>query len=111
MKHGRTVYGVLGLMGLVLGLLTLNCGSPVVVLEDAASATGGAEADPARRDTWTLAQTPWGDPDLQGIWNSKTQTPLERPDDDAGKAFLTAEEVSAYMVSITTQYHPTISVL
>ena len=55
MKHGRTVYGVLGLMGLVLGLLTLNCGSPVVVLEDAASATGGAEADPARRDTWTLA--------------------------------------------------------
>src|SRR5262245_40275932 len=25
------------------------------------------------------ARTPWGDPDLQGVWSSATRTPLERP--------------------------------
>ena len=89
-----TVSGGIGRMGLVMSLLTLSCGQPVVVPDDAASPTGGSEADAARLDTWTPAQTPWGDPDLQGIWNSKTQTPLERPDEHAGKEFLTAEEVS-----------------
>ena len=30
-------------------------------------------------DGWTAPRTPWGDPDLQGQWNSQTSTPLERP--------------------------------
>jgi hypothetical protein len=38
-------------------------------------------------------RTPWGDPDLQGIWDYWTFTPLERPADLAGKAALTDEEV------------------
>ena len=25
------------------------------------------------------ARTPWGDPDLQGVWNDATSTPLQRP--------------------------------
>jgi hypothetical protein len=37
-----------------------------------------------------------GHPDLQGIWNNVTLTPLERPRDLAGKAFFTAEEAAAY---------------
>jgi len=28
---------------------------------------------------WTPPRTAWGDPDLQGQWNSQTSTPLERP--------------------------------
>ena len=40
-------------------------------------------------------RTPWGDPDLQGIWSSKTQTPLERPAEYDGREFLTDEEVAA----------------
>ena len=40
------------------------------------------------------AKTPWGDPDLQGIWDSKTQTPLQWPDRYAGREFLTDEEVA-----------------
>ena len=39
-------------------------------------------------------RTPWGDPDLQGVWNNATTTPLERPLDLSGKEFLTDEEVS-----------------
>jgi hypothetical protein len=38
--------------------------------------------------------TPWGHPDLQGIWDSKTITPLQRPDRFAGREFLTDEEVA-----------------
>ena len=42
-----------------------------------------------------LPQTPWGDPDLQGIWTGSTLTPLERPRDLAGKEFLSEEEAAA----------------
>jgi hypothetical protein len=36
-------------------------------------------------------KTPWGDPDLQGVWNDATSTPLQRPD-GMGKDVLTDEE-------------------
>ena len=45
-------------------------------------------------------RTPWGVPDLQGIWSYATITPLQRPSALAGRAFLTDEEVadvSAYL--------------
>lgn len=41
-------------------------------------------------------RTPWGDPDLQGTWDNRTITPLERPQEFAGKQTLTAEEAAAY---------------
>ncbi|MYD85417.1 MAG: hypothetical protein F4018_16910 [Acidobacteria bacterium] len=39
-------------------------------------------------------RTPWGHPDLQGTYTSKTITPLERPAALAGQELLTAEEVA-----------------
>jgi hypothetical protein len=44
---------------------------------------------------WTIPRTPWGHPDLQGIWTTQTLTPLERPVALGDKAFLTAEEAAA----------------
>ena len=41
-------------------------------------------------------QTSWGDPDLQGVWDFRTITPLERPGDLADRAFLTEEEAAAF---------------
>ncbi len=38
-------------------------------------------------------RTPWGDPDLSGMWVNNTATPLERPDAFQGKATLTDEEL------------------
>jgi hypothetical protein len=38
-------------------------------------------------------RTPWGDPDLQGMWVNNTATPLERPDVFQGKETLTEEEL------------------
>ena len=39
--------------------------------------------------------TPWGDPDLQGIWTNTTTTPLQRPEELAGQATLSDEERAA----------------
>ena len=41
-------------------------------------------------------RTPWGAPDLQGIWDFRTITPLERPADLADKARLSEEEAASY---------------
>lgn len=38
--------------------------------------------------------TAWGDPDIQGIWSQKYQTPLQRPARDANKPMLTPAEVA-----------------
>ena len=61
------------------------------------AALSGALASPAlpADDAWTPPRTPWGHPDLQGIWTNETITPFERPDTQAGKAFLTPEEAAA----------------
>ncbi len=40
------------------------------------------------------ARMPWGDPDLQGVWDYRTITPLQRPEAQADKEFLTEEEVA-----------------
>jgi hypothetical protein len=43
----------------------------------------------------TFAQTtPWGDPDLQGVWSNLTPIPLERPAAMADKPFFTKAEAA-----------------
>ena len=42
----------------------------------------------------TTPRTPWGAPDLGGVWDFRTLTPLERPEDQADRAFLTEEEAA-----------------
>jgi hypothetical protein len=41
-------------------------------------------------------QTPWGTPDLSGIWDYRTLTPLERPAELAGKKILSDEEAAQF---------------
>ena len=41
-----------------------------------------------------VPQTAWAAPDLQGVWDFRTITPLQRPEDLGDKAFLTAEEAA-----------------
>jgi hypothetical protein len=50
-------------------------------------------AQPETAAEWTPRRTPWGEPDLQGLWTNATITPLERPEEFAGKPFLTEEEI------------------
>ena len=57
-------------------------------------APGAAMAQQAVSDTWTAPRTPDGHPDLQGVWDFRTITPLERPLELGDKAVLTAEEAA-----------------
>lgn len=43
---------------------------------------------------WKAPRTPDGQPDLQGVWLSKSATPLERPKALEGRALLTDQEVA-----------------
>ena len=43
-----------------------------------------------------VPRTPWGVPDLQGIWDNRTITPLERPRQFAGRETLPPAEAAAY---------------
>jgi hypothetical protein len=40
-------------------------------------------------EPYPTLRTPWGDPDLQGIWTDETSTPLERPGKYATQEFFT----------------------
>ena len=52
----------------------------------------GGSAVAQTGNTWTPPRTPWSDPDLQGIWDFHTLTPMERPSELAGKEFLTDKD-------------------
>ena len=43
---------------------------------------------------WEHPRTPWGDPDLQGVWRYEATIPLERPAAFEGRAFLTDAEMA-----------------
>ena len=60
----------------------------VVLFTPASTAGQGTEQNLAP------LRTAWGDPDLQGVWNNATTTPLQRPPELAGKDTLTDEEVA-----------------
>ena len=42
----------------------------------------------------SVPQTAWGQPDLQGIWDFRTITPLQRPEDLGDQEFLSEEEAA-----------------
>ena len=41
-------------------------------------------------------KTPWGDPDIQGVWSNQNPTPFERPDALKDKSTLTAAEAAEF---------------
>jgi hypothetical protein len=43
-------------------------------------------------DDYVAPRTEWGQPDLQGIWNFNSNTPMERPDRFGTQEFLTPKE-------------------
>jgi hypothetical protein len=54
------------------------------------------EKTPTSAKTWSPPRTRDGHPDLQGIWNAATITPLERPAVFAGKLVVSEAEAAAY---------------
>jgi hypothetical protein len=74
--------------------------NPGTVTATMVEVLGKAPAPPAKPQEvatrWTVPRTPDGQPDLQGIWDYRTATPVERPRELAGREFLTDEEIAAF---------------
>jgi hypothetical protein len=63
-------------------------GSVITVAVAAAVAAISASIEPTWAQAPTL-KTPWGEPDLQGIWTDENDTPLQRPAKYASQEFFT----------------------
>ena len=73
-----------------IGVLLVATAAAVSV--DLVAQSAGAAKSRAASPAGSKHRTPWGDPDLQGIWSNTTTTPLERPDTLKDKAVLSDEE-------------------
>jgi hypothetical protein len=60
----------------------------------AAAQTPSGNAKPKAAPVAKAPKTPWGHPDLQGVWANNVATPMERPKELEGRALLTDEEVA-----------------
>jgi hypothetical protein len=81
-----TAAGVLAIVTAAMSLRSVPVAAQAGASRPTKTSTA-AQAAPLR--------TPDGKPDLQGVWNFATITPLERPAELAGKEFLTDAEVAA----------------
>lgn len=75
-------------IGVVALVQALVPGQSIAQSTNATVAKTGAQ-------TWTAPRTPDGQPDLQGVWANNNATPLERPKELKGRAYLTDQEVAA----------------
>ena len=80
----------LGGMSIGIGLMLLPGSRP-------RSRRSKPPQQPAANKNYTPPKTPWGEPDLQGIWplNHLIATPFQRPEKYGDRRFLTDEEFAA----------------
>ena len=72
------------LLGVLAGVVAIVTLAPV-------SVTAQSQAE-----NWSPPRTAWGAPDVQGVWDFRTLTPLERPVELGEKEVYTAEEVAEF---------------
>lgn len=81
---------MLGLGGMTIGLGLMLC--PV-------AGPAAAQQSPSSKSPpfWTAPKTPWGEPDLQGMWplNHLISTPFQRPEKYGDRRFMTDDEYAA----------------
>src|SRR5262249_43533336 len=66
----------------------------VAVAVPVAGQSQKSAASPKASSSSTVPRTPDGRPDLQGVWFFATLTPLQRPDNLAGRTHITDAEVA-----------------
>ena len=67
---------------------------PPAVGHDPASAALVKAKAGANNRNYKVPKTPWGEPDLQGVWSYATTTPVSKPAGAGEKTFLTDEEIA-----------------
>jgi hypothetical protein len=81
----------LGFLMIFMALMSMSSASAQAPKKAATAATP--------RKT-TLPLTPWGDPDLQGVWNDATSTPLQRPGTVGSKDVLSDDEAEEFQAQL-----------
>ena len=79
----------------MVGVIGLLAFASIAVVAQSSGTQALAPAEATATKDWTPPRTAWGDPDLQGVWDYRTITPLERPRDFGTREFLTSEEAAA----------------
>src|SRR5512137_2300045 len=54
----------------------------------------GVKPQPVKSNSFVPPKTPWGDPDIQGLWPAQANIPMQRPVSFGERATLTDEEVA-----------------
>src|SRR6202521_1383271 len=68
-------------------MVTVAIAAAAVSAAISVNVTGTSAQAPAA--SGTALKTPWGEPDLQGIWTDEFDTPLQRPAKYANQEFFT----------------------
>jgi len=68
--------------------------SPALVPVAGQAQSSGASTWTPPKPTYNPPRTPWGDPDLQGVWDYQSRIPMQRPAQLKGKATLTDAELA-----------------
>ena len=84
----KRLLGLVGLAAVVAAVIVLLKLAPVPL----AGQTPTAARVGAAEKVGPAARTPWGEPDLQGIWTNEYEIPLQRPPQFSNKEFFTDEE-------------------
>jgi hypothetical protein len=84
MMRGRFLCSM---MSVAVAAAAVSFGSSVSTTQTSAQAPAASGTAPA-----PAVKTPWGEPNLQGIWTDETDTPLQRPARYAGQEFFTAAQ-------------------
>jgi hypothetical protein len=88
--------GVIAVVGWVASL---------TVVPMAGQRSPAATASVRTKASWTAARTPWGDPDIAGIFTTDDElgVPFERPEQFAGREFVTDEEFAQRLTQAQRQ--------
>ena len=76
-------------IGVAVAAVAVSAVIAVSVTDTSAQAPAASVKTPASA---AAPKTPWGEPDLQGIWTDETNTPLQRPTQYANQEFFTAAQ-------------------
>jgi hypothetical protein len=94
--RGLVLAGVLAIAvtAITLAVLPTDAQTPASAGPNAPTFAAGGFTPPA--STYVPPRTPWGDPDLQGIYDFQTIIRMQRPLDLGGKKTFTEEELKAW---------------
>jgi len=85
------------------GIAALSLSAAAAQAPKAAAQTKAGAKPATAAKPWAPPHTPWGDPDLQGVWNDATSTPLQRPTGVKEKDVLSDDEAAEFQNDLEYQ--------